>query len=236
MNKRPYLVPGFIGLAVILVSVISLFVFPQTSPGQIEGLRTPIIAFEFAETVAEINTLFGTNASAEQAEMIRKMDQGNRLDYLYMLLYSGFLFSFALLAARQSGQKWVVAGAVLAVLALVGDALENVQLLTITANLQSGEFGDALTRLHWFTWLKWGSLAGYFLLIAIWFWENGRYAKLISIIGILTFLLGLIAFGQRGLATELFALSVALMFLLMIIFCFITKTKISTLPESLDVV
>lgn len=225
MKQRPFIIPGLIGSAVIVVSVLSLLVFPQTSPGQINGLRTPIIAFEFAETVAEINTLFGANDSLEQAEMIRKMDQGNTLDYLYMLLYSGFLFSFALLAAKQSGQKWVVVGAVLAVLALVGDALENVQLLTITANLQSGEFGDALTRLHWFTWLKWGSLAGYFLLIAIWFWGNGRYAKLIAITGILTFLLGLTAFLQRGLATELFALSVALMFLLMIIFCFITKIR-----------
>lgn len=223
MNKRPYIISGFIGLAVILVSVISLFVFPQTSPGQIEGLRTPIIAFEFAETVEEINTLFGSNGSIEQADMIRKMDQGNTLDYLYMLLYSGFLFSFAVLAAKQSGQKWVYAGAVLAVLALVGDALENVQLLTITANLHSGDFVDALTRLHWLTWLKWGSLALYFLMMAGWFWGNGRFTKLISITGILTFLLGLASFIQRGSTTEPFTLSVALMFLLMIIFCFTTK-------------
>ncbi len=116
--------------------------------------------------------------------MIRKMDQGNYLDYLYMLLYSGFLFSFAWLAAKQTGQKWVYAGAVLAVLALIGDALENVQLLTITANLQSGDFLAALTRLHWLTWLKWSSLALYFLLMAGWFWENGRFAKLIAVTGI----------------------------------------------------
>lgn len=217
------MVPGFIGLAVMLVSVISLFVFPQTSPGQIEGLRTPIIAFEFAETVEEINTLFGANGSPEQADMIRKMDQGNYLDYLYMLLYSGFLFSFAGLAAKQTSQKWVYAGAVLAVLALIGDALENVQLLAITANLQSGDFVDALTRLQGFTWLKWGSLAVYFLVISVWLWRNGRFAKLIAVVAELTFLLGLFAFVARGFITELFALSVALTFLLMIVFCFTTK-------------
>lgn len=225
MHQRPYLIPGLIGLAVIFVSVVSLMVFPQASPGQIEGLSKPIIAFEFAETVEEIHTLFGTDGSPEQADMIRKMDQGNMFDYLYMLLYSGFLFSFALLAAKQSGQKWVYAGVVLAVLALIGDALENVQLLTITANLQSGDFADALMRLHWFTWLKWGSLALYFLVIGIWFWGNGRFGKLISVTGILTFLLGLASFIQRGPTTEPFTLAVALMFLLMIIFCFTTKTE-----------
>jgi hypothetical protein len=223
MNNRPFLIPGLIGLAVILVSVISLIVFPQTSPGQIKGFRSPIIAFEFAETDEEINTLFGADGSPEQAEMVRKMDQGNNLDYLYMLLYSGFLLSFSLLAARQSGQKWVYIGAGLAVLALVGDALENVQLLTITTNLQSSNFLEALKRLHWFTWLKWGSLALYFLVMAGWFWGNGRFGKLMATIGIINCLLGLTAFIQRGLLTEPFTLFVALMFLLMIIFCFTTK-------------
>jgi hypothetical protein len=223
MRKRPFFIPGLIGVAVILVSVFSLLVFPQTSPGQIEGFRSPIIAFEFAETVEEINTLFGPNGSPKQAEMVRQMDQGNRLDYLYMLLYSSFLFSFAIVAVKQSGQKWLYAGAILAVSALIGDALENVQLLTITANLQSGDFGDALARLHWFTWLKWGSLAFYFLVMVGWFWGNGRFGKLIAVIGAITFLLGLISFIQRGPTTEPFTLIVALMFLLMIIFCFTTK-------------
>jgi hypothetical protein len=225
MKQRPFIISGLIGLAVILMSVISLLVFPQTSPGQIDGIRSPIVAFEFAQTAAEINTLFGPNGATEQAEMVQKMDQGNRLDYLYMLLYSAFLFSFAVLAAKQSGQKWVYAGAVLALLALIGDALENVQLLSITANLQSGDFGAALARLHWFTWLKWGSLALYFLVMAMWFWGNGRFAKLIAVVGVLTFLLGLAAFMQRGPATEPFTLAVALMFLLMIIFCFTTQKR-----------
>ncbi|MCZ7671502.1 MAG: hypothetical protein M5U34_32385 [Chloroflexi bacterium] len=112
MVKRPFLVPGVIGLAVITLSLINMMLFPQTALGQIEGIRSPIIAFEFAETKEEINTLFGVNGAPEQADFIRKMDQGNRLDYLYMLLYSGFLFSFALLAGKQTGQKWVYAGAV----------------------------------------------------------------------------------------------------------------------------
>jgi hypothetical protein len=225
MNKRPFIVPGFIGLAVILVSLISLFVFPQSSPGQIEGLRTPIIAFEFAETVEEINTLFGPVGSPEHANMVQKMDQGNMLDFLYMLLYTSFLASFAITANKQRPMGlWSIAVG-LALLALIGDMLENIQLLQITNNLNSGDFVDSLTRLHWFTWLKWGSLALYFLVTARWFWENGRFGRIIATLGIITFLLGLISFMQRGQSTELFTLTVALMFLLIIIFCFITKTQ-----------
>jgi len=225
MRKRPFLIPSLFGLAVILVSVISLIVFPQTSPGQIEGLRTPIIAFEFAETVEEINTLFGPDGSAERATMVRKMDQGNMLDFLYMLLYSGFLVSFAVAANKQRPMGlWLVAVG-LALLALVGDVLENLQLFQITNNLESGEFVDSLTRLHWFTWLKWGSLAFYFLVIGTWFLGNGRFGKVIAAVAELTFLLGLFAFVARGFITEIFTLSVALTFLLMIIHCFITKTE-----------
>jgi len=225
MRQRPFFIPSLIGLAVILVSVISLIVFPQTSPGQIEGLRTPIIAFEFAETVEEINTLFGPEGSPERADMVRKMDQGNTLDFLYMLLYSGFLVSFAITANKQRPMGlWLIAVG-LALLALVGDVLENLQLFQITNNLESGGFVDALTRLHWFTWLKWGSLAFYFLVIGAWFLGNGRFGKVIAAVAELTFLLGLFAFVARGFITELFALSVALTFLLMIIFSFITKAE-----------
>ncbi|PID85144.1 MAG: hypothetical protein CSB13_09555 [Chloroflexi bacterium] len=228
MKHKPFIISGFIGLAVILISVISLFIFPQTAPGQIAGIRSPIIAFEFAQTVDEIHTLFGPDGSPEQADMIRKMDQGNILDYLYMLLYSSFLFSFALTIVKQSGKQWLYLGAVLAILALIGDALENIQLLTITAHLPSGDIVAALARLHWFTWLKWGSLALYFLGASVWFRRNGRFGKIIAGLGIITFLLSLASFIQRGATTESFTLSVALMFLLMIIFCFTTKS----IPEN----
>lgn len=223
MKKRPFIVPGLIGIAVILVSLLSLIVFPQTSPGQIDGIRSPIIAFEFAETVDEINTLFGSAGSAERAEMVQKMDQGNSLDFLYMLLYSSFLVSFAIIANKQRPMGILVLAVGLALLALVGDMLENLQLFQITTNLKSGDFVDSLTRLHWFTWLKWGSLAFYFLVIGVWFWGNGRFGKIITAVAELTFLLGLFAFITRGGITELFTLLVALTFLFMIIFCFITK-------------
>ena len=226
MKKRPYILSGFIGLAVIVMSLVNMTVFPQESPEQIDGIGSPIIAFEFAETPEEIYTLFGASGTPEQAAMVQGMDQGNRLDYLYMLLYSGFLFSFAVLAARHTGQTWLYAGAALALLAFAGDALENMQLLSITGKLASGDFSAELARLHWFTWLKWGSLAIYFVVMGVWLWRgNGRFAKLIAIAADITFLLGLVSFIQRGPATEPFTLAIALMFVLLIVFSFVYKPE-----------
>jgi hypothetical protein len=223
MKQRPFLISGFIGLAVIVMSLVNMRLFPQNAPGQIDGIASPIVAFEFAETPADIEALFGPAGSSARQAMVQAMDRGNRADYLYMLLYSAFLFSFAWIAFRQTGQKWLTAGMVLAALALVGDGLENVQLLQITAVLDSGEFGAALTRLHWFTWLKWGSLALYFVLMAGYFWGNGRFGKLIAVVGGLAFLLGLASFIRRGPTTEPFTFAVAAMFLLMIIYSFVKK-------------
>lgn len=226
MKKRPYILSGFIGLAVIVMSLVNMTVFPQESPGQIDDIGSPIIAFEFAETPEEIYTLFGASGAPEQSAMVQGMDQGNRLDYLYMLLYSGFLFSFAVLAARHTGQTWLYAGAALALLAFAGDALENMQLLSITGKLASGDFTAELVRLHWFTWLKWGSLATYFVVMGVWLWRgNGRFAKLIAIAADITFLLGLVSFIQRGPATEPFTLAIALMFVLLIVFSFVYKPE-----------
>ncbi|MBP6472130.1 MAG: hypothetical protein KBE23_04920 [Chloroflexi bacterium] len=226
MKKRPYIFSGLIGLAVIVMSLVTMTVFPQESPGQIEGIGSPIIAFEFAETPEEIYTLLGANGTPEQAAMAAAMDQGNRIDYLYMLLYSGFLFTFAMTAVRQTKQRWLYVTAVLALLAFVGDALENMQLFGITAGLASGDFAVELARLHWLTWLKWGSLATYFVLIGVGLWRgNGRFAKFITITAVVTFLLGLVSFIQRGPATEPFTLAIALMFVLLIGFSFVPRRK-----------
>lgn len=220
MKQRPYLFSGFIGLGVIALSLVTLAVFPQSAPGKIAGIRSPIIAFEFAQTVEEIETLFGPVGSPERAALVAAMDRGNWLDFLYMLLYSAFLASFAIQAARQTGKTWLYAGAALALVALIGDVLENVQLLAITAKLDSGAFTLELTRLYWFTWLKWGSLALYFLLVGVGLWGNGRFSNLITLVTAITFLLGLFSFNQRGPTTEPFTLAIVLMFLLLIGYSF----------------
>jgi hypothetical protein len=158
--------------------------------------------------------------------MVASMDLGNRLDYAYMLMYSMFLLLFSITCAKMTQNSYYYAGALIALVVLAGDAMENVQLLGITANLTNGDFSPYLKPLYLFTWIKWGGLALIFFILSFWFFKGSLFSKIISATGIISFILGIAAFLNRSILNEFFALSVALMFVLMIIYCF-TYRKIA---------
>ena len=225
-SSRPFMKTGVVGLLVVAMSIGLLAVFPSTAPNMPEGFFTPIIAFEFIETKAEVFGMFTQADGAESVNeaMIAAFDLGNRLDYIYMGLYSAFLMLFSLTCARLSGKQYLYATTALSLAVLAGDALENIQLLGITSylkrGLNSGELDAQLSLLYRFTWMKWGGLAAIFLVLAPWFLRGGRFSKTVGLSGIVCAGLGLAAFLHRSVITEIFSLSVGLMFLLMIIYCF----------------
>jgi hypothetical protein len=90
--------------------------------------------------------------------------------------------------------------------------------LRITAKLEAGDFGRELGLLGIFTWMKWGGLALIFLLLVPYFLKSHAYAKLVGLVGLVTFGLAVTAFFNRSLANELMALGTAVMFLLMIVY------------------
>lgn len=219
-SNKPFVKAGYLGLCVIIVSVLLLFIFPSKVPSLPKGFITPVIAFEFIQTKAEVINMFGSEDIILRDKLVRAMDLGNRLDYLYMCLYSIFLLMISVKCAVLSKNKYYYAGAALAMVVLAADALENIQLLGITANLSNGNFDTQLQLLHWFTWIKWGGIASIFLVLAPWFLKGTRFSKIIGITGIVSFILGAMAFMNRSILNEIFSLSVALMFVLMIIYCF----------------
>lgn len=229
-SNKPFIKTGYLGLAVILMSVLLLSVFPPKAPSLPEGFLTPIIAFEFIQTHTEIKEMFGGENITMRNEMARAMDIGNRLDYVYMCLYSAFLLMVSVTCARLSNNKYYYTGAVLALAVLAADALENVQLLGITANLSTGNFDPQLRLLHLFTWIKWGGIALIFLTLSPWFLKGDRFSKIIGIMGIIIFILGVSAYMNRSVINEIFSLSIALMFILMIIYCFTYKTDKLLVP------
>lgn len=225
--NRPLINAGWIGIAVILMSIVLLAVFPSRMHSEVEGFSTPIIAFEFAGTPEEVYRLFGREPSQERDAMAGAMDRGNRLDFAYMVLYSLFLFLFSILSARESGTRFLYLGAALSVVALGGDILENIQLLGITENLATGDFQEELRRLSFFTWQKWGAIAGVFLVLIAYFRKGGFFARLIAAWGGVTVLLAILSFIHRSVVNEVFSLAVALQFLFMIIYSFTHRTKVS---------
>ncbi len=221
---RPFFRTGLIGLALIFMSIVLLFIFPARLPAMPDGFITPIIAFEFVRTVEDVKTIFGPEDTPARQAIIKAMDLGNKLDYIYMLLYSGLLALFSRTCARITKRKLFYIPVFLAGLALAGDALENIQLLGITANIETMDIGVYLDRLHPMTWIKWGSLALIFLFLAPYFFKGGLYSKIIAVAGIVCFLLAAGAFMHRSILNELFGGITAVMFVLMIIYCFVFKT------------
>jgi hypothetical protein len=223
MNK-PFFKTGIVGLLVLVMSVVLLAVFPSKAPRMPDGFFTPIIAFEFIETNAEVFQMFVSTDATIRQEIVNAMDLGNRLDYIYMCLYSLFLLLFSVTCAKISGKKFYYIGAAISTLVLAGDIFENIQLLGITAQLENGNFDALLTRLHIFTWVKWGGMALIFVILFFWFKKGNLFSKIIGAVGLLSFHLGMISYLLRSVITEIFCLSVALMFILMIIYCFNYKS------------
>lgn len=216
---------GFLGLLVIGMSIVLLMVFPSKAPWMMDGFFTPIIAFEFVQSQSEVCRLFGLSDSPDQLSMIKAMDFGNRLDYIYMVLYTSFLFFFSFVCAKNTGQIYYYAGSILSFVILVADALENIQLLRITAKITSQDFGKELSLLHCFTWIKWGGITVVFLILATYFFKGRTYSKVIAAIEISSFILSVLTYLNRSVLNELLGLSVALMFLMMIVYSFIYKTE-----------
>jgi len=219
--ERPFLITGFIGIAVVVMSIVLLSVFPSRSPSMPKGFFTPIIAFEFIESSEEVHQLFGEKNSPERQDMARAMDRGNRLDFIYMLLYSSFLFAFSIQCSREREQRIFYLGAVISIIVLAGDFMENLQLLEITSRLQGGSFDGELMALKIFTWQKWGGIATIFLILTPYFIRGKLFAKIIAFWGLGVFFIGVMACLERSILNEIFSLSVAVMFLMMIVYSFI---------------
>ena len=222
---KPFLKIGFIGVAVIAMSIVLMIASPSKAPWMMDGFFTPIIAFEFVETPEEVYQLFGAMNSPEQQEMVKAMNLVNRLDFVYMLLYSTFLLAFSVKCAEETGSKTCYTGAFTSIVVLAADFLENLQLLGITSKLQTEGFEQHLAYLRVFTWLKWGGIAVTFLLLLPYLTKGNLYSKIVGVFGVIPFVLGLLAFFHRSVLNELFALSVAAMFVLLIAYCFLYKSS-----------
>jgi len=123
------------GLALLVLTGVIFPLFPQEMAIP-NGLDSPVIAFEFARTHADLVAVFGHIDDPLRAERILAMNQGNQVDMAYMVVYSSFIALFFYAAYLKNRQViWLVFVAT-ALLAGVADAVENSILFDITDNLE----------------------------------------------------------------------------------------------------
>ena len=218
MKDRPFLISGILGLGAVVMTLVLSAVGPRPATPLPAGFMTPVLVFEFAETADEVGTLFAPVGQPAGDAVRAAMDRVNRLDFIYIALYGGCLLAFSLVCFRLTGQRVYLLAAALAMGIMVADVLENVQLLAITRDLGARPIDDRLTRLRLFTWLKWGGLALWFLLMRFYFQSAGRFGRFVGWVSVFPLLLGIAAFVRPGLMSELFALSIGLLFLLLTVY------------------
>ncbi|MBU45512.1 MAG: hypothetical protein CMN76_20040 [Spirochaetaceae bacterium] len=227
-------------LALLALTILMTLIGPTDVSGMPEGFVTPIVAFEFLRSPAEVYSLFaitldstGTVAAcqaltSETSYRISTLDAINQLDSAYILAYTAFIvFLGSLRFGSQSSKKAIVAVWLLAIVAMVFDILENIALLGITEALRyclvwsTQKNGPAIIE-NWvhllipFTHIKWAAIPAAFLFMSRAPQPEGRFALWMRKASIAFALLALIllvaAVFYRPLA-ELMALSVALCFL-----------------------
>ena len=108
----------------------------------------------------------------------------------------------------------------LAIIAVLSDVMENIQLVNIASHLDAVTFAGPLRRLMIFTWLKWGSLALALTGLSVFLVNKRWLGKIYLALSLATLVLGTMAFFNRSLITSYFTLGITMQFLLLIIFAF----------------
>lgn len=198
------------GIATIILAVVLLCTFPLTAD-LAQGFHTPIIAFEFAKSEADLSFLSG---NSELSVLNRNaMDNGHFWDMAFPFAYGGFIALALLQLANQSHRLFLV-GTAIAILVIPFDIQENLVLLDITKALaQSAETTTLLSALAEATWLKWGALGVSIFILAIGYGLTRHYAT--AALSFLTATSVVICWISKGepIAAEVMSASVAILFL-----------------------
>lgn len=163
-----------LGMATIILGVVLLVTFPVSAELS-EGFRTPIIAFEFAKTEADLAFLSG---SSEVNRLNReKMDAGHVWDMAFPFAYGGFI-ALMLLLIFKNGHRFVWLGMLFAVSIIPFDINENLTMLQITQALaNAASIENLLIELQIATWLKWGAIGISMAVLAMGFTANKEYGS-----------------------------------------------------------
>ncbi len=221
MKPTAFKLATVLGIFLLIVSIVLLIVNPKAQGNLPKGFFTPVIAFEFIQTNAEVSQFFKVSNVALYET---SMQTGNYVDYGFMVLYTIFLLAVAIGIQKISGVNAMWLAIFLCFTALLGDALENIQIHQLINQHKSADLQEPLYLLNIFTWLKWGAIASVFLLFSPYFLKGKVWSKIIGLCCLMCFGLCCAAFFQHGIINEIFTSSVVLVFLLLVIYVSTYKT------------
>ncbi|MCX4028057.1 hypothetical protein H0A36_25065 [Endozoicomonas sp. SM1973] len=215
-----------LGVMTLLIGLVLRFIFPAELAWTYPGVKTPIIAFEFAQTPTEVFHLFGDGIDLRDA-LVRAMDWGNYVDFIFMAVYVSFLAVLLWLhKPLLAGLTYWCLG--LAVIILATDFIENIALLNLTHLVNVGYTGASKLQgwLHVLiisTWFKWMTIVVVITVL-------GLACRFIHWSGWLILCLGWVGLLLGGWnilyrdSLELFASVVFLSFIILVFYIFTAST------------
>lgn len=207
-NKALYL--GLIsGLTMIVLSGLMMNSFPQKAEIP-AGFQSPIIAFEFARSEADIAYLIGDSEISEQNRA--GMRAGHRWDMVFPFAYAGLLFALTLLHSPKSRRRTIALLACVLIVPL--DINENLVLLGIVDAAQWGGLTQALfDQLYIATWLKWGTIAVAVAFLAVAYAQQSKWLRCVLASAYTLLALAALTFNSPAQLVELMALFLGVFFL-----------------------
>jgi len=221
-KNHPFATGGFLAIPLIVFVVLMDSFTPQKAS---TGFDSFIIAFEFAQSESDVNTLF-INLPPET---INNIDTGIYLDFGFMITYSFSLALFFTKSVRIFNMKWLLAGIPLSVIIFFGDFFENLLLLKITQIYYTGlnkiALVSILEKLHIITWVKWGGLALAFMLMSIVLFKGNWLSKLAALACLLPLLFSIAALNNSPAVISIFTQTIFASFAILVFYSFLFRNN-----------
>jgi len=220
--SKPLFGVGLLGIG-LLPFVIYFNMLSPSLDKTPEGYSSTIVAFEFVTDQVELKEVLGPLTTTE----IQNIDLLNKWDFGFMLIYGSLLFGFLHKWSIISNWKFLGYFKWAALLAVICDAIENSQLLKLSASFMHNIDieNQVFDILHIATWSKWLILAFIFTVIGYSFIRHG-FNKLIGSVLLLPVVLGIVAIiGPQRVLTDYFSTSIFVAFLVVGIYALLFKAK-----------
>jgi hypothetical protein len=159
----------------VLVLFLALIAIAPRAPVRLNppGFTDPVVAFELVSEPEHVFGILGRPGSAERGGVAVRMRIITQLDFLFLLAYPLLYVGIALLLRAHGAPPWLVPVMVgLAVVMVVGDALENLELLQLMSAVDPASMRPALARLRVFTLAKWYALYAASGMAALFIWRE----------------------------------------------------------------
>jgi len=182
------------GAAVLAIGIALAIVMPQKAVTRnVDGLSGAVVGFELVTTPDEVLGILGAPDHPQRAAAVQAMDRANRVDFLFMLAYPALAVAIVrLLVARGLAPRAAtpIVG-LLALVMIVGDFIENRQLLVLSQLTDPAAMAEPLARLRTATIWKWAALFLSALTTAPFVWRDASTWRWSAVVFAAAGLLGL---------------------------------------------